>query len=82
MDFEVLKYKKAGDVDSLSSTWLTVSVDLRQKEAKIKQDVQEILSSNKIGKFDLDKIGVDKEMGIIDVFDENGKEIIQLRSNN
>jgi len=81
MDFEVLKYEKAGNVDSLKSTWLTVSINLKQKEDKIKQDVQEILVSNNLGKFSLDKITMELEIGIIEVLDENDKEIIQFRSN-
>ena len=81
MNFEILIYEKAGDTDSLKSTLRHVDLDLNKKNEVIKQEVQNILEKERFGKFSFDKIEIDEPIGIVEIYNEQGKEIIQFRSN-
>lgn len=80
MNFEILIYEQAGDTDSLKSTFRHVDLDLNKTNDVVKKEVQQFLEQEKFGKFSFDKIEIDEPIGIVEVYNEQGKEIIQFRS--
>lgn len=80
MQFEVLKYEKAGNVDSLKSDWVHVSINFKKKDEDIKNETKKVLAQSGYGEISTDLIDVDKQCGIIEILNEKGNAVIQLRS--
>lgn len=80
MNFEVLEYKKAGKVGSLSSTWAHVEIDMKLDDGEVKKEVKKHLKeilNHEIE--DMELIMIDRSVDVIEIMNKEGKEVVQLR---
>ena len=80
MQFEILKYLKAGKTDSLKSDWTHVNINFKKKEEDIKNETRKVLAQSGYGEIPTDLIEVDKQCGVIEILNQKGDAVIQLRS--